>query len=310
MSVAKLSTTSSLTTAQRMSSWWQRHERKAAPYLFIAPFFVVFVTIFLGPILAGFYISLAQWNGIGQVKFVGIANYVRLFQDQTVGLAATNTLWYVGGAVLVVCPAALGIASALKQRVVRYKTAFRVVYFLPVLTSTIVVALIFGLLYDKDIGLINWVLSLVGIQPIDWLGRTWGKLTIDTMIVWRWAGYLSLYFLAGLQGIPPDLYDSAEVDGANAWQKFTGVTIPMLRPIIIFVAVIVVIGSSQIFEEPFILTGGGPQDSSLSIAMELYRVGLTQLNFGYACAIGFALFAVSFGISWAQIRLLGMFRED
>lgn len=310
MSSANLKSMSSPASAQRMSSWWERHEHKLAPYLFISPFYIVFVTIFLGPIVAGFYISLTQWNGIGQAKYIGVANYVRLFQDPTVALAATNTLWYVGGALLIVCPVALGIASALHHPIVRFRTAFRVVYFLPVLTSIVVVALMFGLIYDKDVGLINWVLSLAGIEPVYWLGKTWGKLTIDTLIVWRWAGYLSLYFLAGLQAIPHDLYDSAEVDGANAWQKFTSVTVPMLRPIIIFVTVTVLIGSSQIFEEPYVLTSGGPQDTSLSIAMELYREGLSLLNFGYACAISFALFAVAFCVSWTQIRLLGMFRED
>ena len=310
MSYARLSSVRSATPAERIATLWQRHERKLAPYFFIAPFFVVFVTIFLGPILAGVYISLTQWNGIGQAKFIGVSNYVRLFEDPKVGLAATNTLWYVGGALLLVIPAALGIASALNQPALRFRTGFRVIYFLPVLTSIVVIALMFGLLYDRDIGLVNWLLSLVGIEPVYWLGKTWGKLTIDTLIVWRWAGYLSLYFLAGLQAIPKDLYDSAEVDGANGWQRFTNVTVPMLRPIIIFVAVTVLIGSSQIFEEPYILTGGGPQDTTLSMAMELYREGLAQLNFGYACAIGIALFAVSFCVSWAQIRLLGMFRED
>jgi multiple sugar transport system permease protein len=310
MASANLTSLGSSPSAQRTSSWWQRNERKVAPYLFISPFFIVFVTIFLGPIVVGLYVSFTSWNGIGAAKFVGLANYARLFQDQTVGLAATNTLWYVFGAVLVLCPSALGIASALNHPVVRFRTLFRVVYFLPVLTSIVVVALMFGLIYDKDIGLLNWVLSLAGIDPVYWLGKVWGKPTIITLIIWRWAGYLSLYFLAGLQAIPRDLYESAEVDGANSWQRFTNVTIPMLRPIIIFVAVTVLIGSSQIFEEPYILTGGGPQDTTLSIAMLLYRQGLAQLNFGYACAIGFALFAVAFCVSWAQIRVLGMFRED
>jgi ABC-type sugar transport system permease subunit len=293
-----------------MSTWWRRNERKVAPYLFIAPFFVVFGTMFLAPILAGLYFSFTAWNGIQAPKFIGVANYARLFQDPVIGTAATNTLWYVGGALLILCPTSLLIASTLNYPLVRLRSLFRLIYFLPILTSIIVVALMFGLLYDKDIGLVNWVISLAGIDPVYWLGQTWGKPAIISLVVWRWAGYLSLYFLAGLQAIPHDLYEAAEVDGANAWRKFLNVTIPGLRPIIIFIAVTVTIGSSQIFEEPYILTGGGPENSTLSVAMELYRQGFSLLNFGYASAIGFALFAVAFCVSWTQIRLLGLFRED
>ncbi len=298
-------------TVQR-PSWWQRNQRRLAPYFFIAPFYILFIVFFLGPGVFALYLSLHSWNGIGPLKFVGLSNFKELLTDTVFLKALRNTAFYSGTSLFVVTPISLLLAVALNARLVRFKDTLRTIYFTPIVTSSVAISIVFLVLYNQRSGLLNTVLGYLGIDPINWLGsRQWSKLAVLGLVTWRWAGFNAIYFLAGLQTIPQTLYEAAMVDGANRWQMFWEITIPTLRPVLLFVAVIVLIGSAQIFEEPYMLTNGGPVDSSLSIANYLYRVGLSQyLRFGYASAIGFVMFALIFFFSWLQMRSFGVFQED
>ena len=293
-------------------TWWQRNQRRLAPYFFIAPFYILFVVFFLGPGFFALYLSVHSWNGIGPLKFVGINNFKELLSDAVFLKALRNTAFYSGTSLFVVTPISLLLAVALNARLVRFKDALRTIYFTPIVTSSVAISIVFLVLYNQRSGLLNTLLGYVGVDSINWLGsKQWSKFAVLGLVTWRWAGFNAIYFLAGLQTIPQALYEAAMVDGANRWQMFWEITIPMLRPVLLFVAVIVLIGSAQIFEEPYMLTSGGPVDSSLSIANYLYRVGLSQyLRFGYASAIGFVMFAIIFFFSWLQMRSFGIFQED
>lgn len=293
------------------ASWWERNQRGLAPYIFIAPFYILFAVFFLGPVIFALYLSFQSWNGIDQMRFVRFDNFIDLVQDPIFLKALGNTAIYSGASLFVISPLSLLLALGLNAAFIRGKELFRTIYFTPIVTSSIAVSLVFLVLYNERSGLLNQGLAFLGIEPINWLGsQKWSKIAVLGLVTWRWVGFNAIYFLAGLQTIPQSLYEAAMVDGANRWQSFWHITIPMLRPVILFVAVIVLIGSAQIFEEPYMLTRGGPVESSLSIANYLYRVGMHQLQLGYASSIGFSIFALIFLLAWLQMRFLGVFGED
>jgi ABC-type sugar transport system permease subunit len=299
-------------TTIRRPTWWQRNQRRLAPYFFISPFYILFIIFFLGPGLFALYLSFHSWNGIDPLKFVGISNFGELLTDAVFLTSLRNTAFYSGTSLFVVTPISLVLAVALNARLVRLKDTLRTVYFTPIVTSSVAISIVFLVLYNHRSGLLNTALGHLGLEPVNWLGsRQWSKFAVLGLVTWRWAGFNAIYFLAGLQTIPQTLYEAAMVDGANRWQTFWEITFPMLRPVMLFVAVIVLIGSAQIFEEPYMLTAGGPVNSSRSIAHYLYQVGLSQyLRFGYASAIGFVMFAIIFFFSWVQMRSFGIFQED
>ncbi len=310
--VAATSTPDTATSLPRLS-WWQRNQRRLAPYIFISPFFVLFLIFFLGPVLFAFYLSLQAWNGIDDMRWVGLGNFVDMVNDATFVKALGNTATYAAFALFIVAPLSLLLAVALNSRLVRGREILRTVYFTPIVTSAVAIAIVFLTLYSTRAGLINVALGSVGIPGVDWLGSPdWIKLAVVILVAWRTTGFNSVYFLAGLQNAPPAIVEAAMVDGANRWQLFWMITLPLLRPIIIFVAVITLIGSAQIFDEPYMLTrgGGGPLDSALSLANYLYRSGLQYVKLGYASAIGVTIFALVFLLSWLQMRSFGVFRED
>ncbi len=300
-----------MTAGTRTTSWWERHQRRLSPYIFITPFYLLFVIFFLGPGLFALYLSFQSWNGIDEITSVGFSNFIELTKDPAFLKALVNTAAYSGASLFIISPLSLILALALNATFVHLKDLFRTIYFTPIVTSSIAISLVFMVLYNQRSGLLNQALGVLGVEPINWLGsQQWSKLAVLGLVTWRWAGFNAIYFLAGLQTIPDTLYEAAMVDGANRWDTFWHITLPMLRPVVLFVAVIVLIGSAQIFEEPYMLTHGGPVDSSLSIANHLYRVGMNYLRLGYASSIGFSLFAIIFIFSWLQMRLFGIFRED
>lgn len=291
--------------------WWDRHQRRIAPYIFIAPFYILFIIFFAGPALFALLLSFTRWDGVDAIQGVGFTNYLNLLSDSTFGLSIVNTLWYMVSSLFIVCPLALLLALLLNAGVVRGKWLFRTIYFIPAVTSTVAIAIMFLLLYDQNYGLINAGLQVVGLPTVDWLdGSISAKLAVIGLVIWRYVGLIMIYFLAGLQAIPFELFEAAWVDGANRWRSFLHITIPLLRPVIAFVAVVTLIGSAQIFEEPYILTKGGPADQTLSIVEYLYREGFENLQLGYASAIGVVLFVAIFALSLVQMRFLGTFRDD
>jgi lactose/L-arabinose transport system permease protein len=278
---------------------------KSAPYVFVAPAVILFLTFTLYPIIASLVLSFQTREG-GVQSFAGLDNYARLLNDNLFYTALQNTFLILVVQVPIMLSLALVLAVALNSALVRMKGFFRVSFFMPVVTSLVAYAIIFLILLNQDFGLVNYVLSLVGIDPVPWLtSGFWAKVSIILALTWRWMGYNMVIYLAGLQGIPQELYEAAAVDGANKWKQFTNITIPQLRPIILFTVVLSTIGTLQLFDEPFILTGGGPNNATLTITMYLYQNGFQFFDFGYASAIAYVLVLIIAVLSYVQIRFGG-----
>ena len=183
---------------------------------------------------------------------------------------------------------------------------FRVSFFMPAITALVAYAIIFFILLNQDFGLVNYLLSLVGVDAVPWLvNGFWAKVSIIMALTWRWTGYNMVIYLAGLQGIPDELYEAAAIDGAGRWQQFFYITIPQLRPVILFTVVLSTIGTLQLFDEPFVLTGGGPNNATLTIIMYLYQYGFQFFDFGYASALAYVLVVIIATLSYFQIRFAG-----
>ena len=271
------------------------------------------VSSFLAPSLIALVLSLFRWDGINDPRFVLARNYGRLLSDKVFAQAATNTAVYAVASLLIVIPLALVLAVLLNAKSLRFSNLWRAMYFTPVVTSTVAITLVFQILYNKDSGLLNAPLIYLGLEPINWLGdRSWIKVSIIILIIWRSTGLLTIYFLAGLQSIPEEIYEAASIDGASTLRRFFNITIPMLRPIILFVSILVLLSSIQIFDEIQILTNGsgGPAFSSMSLVQYLYVRGFTRLRLGFASAVGTVLFAMVFILSLIQLRWFGVFRAE
>jgi multiple sugar transport system permease protein len=279
-------------------------------WAFAAPFVILFVVFLAFPILASFLLSFTSFglrdiaNPVG-TSVIGIKNYVDLFADPKFWKALFNTFYFVVVGVPVTLAIGLLIATALSRGVTRFRTAFRVGYYLPVITSIVAIAVVWRFLLNPDAGLINMLLSGLGIKGPAWLADpVFAMPSIIAMAVWRNLGFAMVVFLAGLQTIPTTLYEAAGIDGAGRWQAFRYVTIPMLRPTILFMTVITTIGYLQLFEEPFVMTLGGPLDSTLSITMYMYQQGFTFFHQGYASAIAYVLFVIVALIAFLQFKFL------
>lgn len=281
-------------------------------WLFAAPFVVLFVVFMAGPIIGSLVMSFTDLTTRDlqtpfQVDFVGIDNYVRLFQDPRFLRSLLNTFVFVLVAVPLTIVLALLAALALDKGIRRFRTVYRVGFYAPVVTSIVAIAIVWRFILQPD-GLLNAFLGMVGIQGPNWLeSTTWALPSLIMMAVWRNIGTLMVIFLAGLQTVPLEHKEAAMVDGANAWQRFWNITLPALRPAMLFAAVITGIGFLQFFEEPFVMTRGGPLDATLSTAMYTYN----QFGFGnyaYASAASYVLFVAVVILSLIQFRLLG--RKD
>jgi cellobiose transport system permease protein len=271
---------------------------RIAPYIYIAPFFVIFLIFGLFPLLFTFYVALFDWNPIGEQTFVGLANFERLVQDARFWNAFVNTFGIFLISTIPQLLLALGLAHLLNHATLKMANFFRMALLVPYITSVAATALVFAQIFDKNFGLINWVLDLFGIPAVNFLSSQVGSwIVISSMVMWRWFGYNTLLYLAGLQALPREMYEAASVDGASGWQQFIHLTIPSLRPIIIFTVIMSTIGGLQIFTEPLLVApesgltcGGGRQCQTL--ALFLYEQGFGQFEFGYGSAIGVALFVV------------------
>jgi multiple sugar transport system permease protein len=279
-------------------------------WAFAAPFVVLFVIFLAFPIVAAFALSFTSFglrdltNPLG-TSLVGIQNYVDLFADPKFWTALFNTFYFVVVGVPVTLAFGLLIATALSRGVSRFRTAFRVGYYLPVITSIVAIAVVWRFLLNPDVGLVNMLLGGLGITGPAWLADpVFAMPSIIAMAVWRNLGFAMIVFLAGLQAIPASLYEAAAIDGAGRWQGFRYVTIPMLRPTILFMTVITTIGYLQLFEEPFVMTGGGPLDATLSVTMYMYQQGFTNFHQGYASAIAYVLFVIVAFIAFLQFKFL------
>lgn len=284
-----------------------RASRRWAPYLFIAPFFVLFAVFGLFPLLFSIWMSLHQWDaasGLESMRWVGLANYTFAITDPWFHKSLWNTLWYavVAGVPqhLVAVPLAYFIHTTLKKS----RNGVVGAYFVPYITSSVAIALIFTTLLSRDSGVIN---ALIG-EPIDWLGNaTWAKPAIAFVVFWRFLGWNLVLYLSALQVIDETLYEAAKLDGASRWQQFRHITLPLLRPMMYLAITLTIIGNLQLFEEPFILVApeNGIVPAVMTTAMFMYRVAFSDGDFGTASAISWLLFLVIAALTWGNSRLFG-----
>jgi multiple sugar transport system permease protein len=279
-------------------------------WAFSAPFLVIFLGFLALPILASFLLSFTDFS-LGNLvdpfsaRFVGLNNYAKLLHDPKFLQAALNTTIFVVFGTVLNLAVGLAAAVALNRGITRFRAVFRVGYYLPVVSSIVAIAVIWRFLFNADFGLVNGLLQAVGIKGPDWLGNpTLAVGIIVALMVWRNFGNAMIIFLAGLQGIPNDLYEAARIDGANRWQEFRSITLPMLRPTMLFLTVLTTIGFLQVFEEPFVMTQGGPLNKTLPISMYVYQQGFNFFHQGYASAMAYTLFVVIAAITLIQFRLL------
>jgi multiple sugar transport system permease protein len=277
---------------------------------FAAPFVILFGIFLALPILAALLFSFTSFglrditNPIG-ASVVGVDNYARLLSDAKFWKSLGNTAYFVLVGVPLTLILGLVIANALSRGITRFRTAFRVGYYLPVITSIVAIAVVWRFLLNPDVGLINILLRNIGITGPDWLAnKTLAMPAIIAMAVWRNLGFAMVVFVAGMQAIPPTLYEAAAIDGAGRWQSFRYVTLPMLRPTILFMLVITTIGYLQLFEEPFVMTDGGPLDATLSVTMYMYQQGFAFFHQGYASAIAYVLFVIVAIVAFLQFKFL------
>jgi ABC-type sugar transport system permease subunit len=294
------------------TSWWFNSQRRLAPYVFVAPFFLLFAAFFLFPVLYSLVLSFQEQTGLSRPRWVGLANYTALLQDPRFVKSVLNTTYFALGSVFIQLPLAFALALAFNSQFSQRLThLYRVSFFFPVLTSAVVVSLIFVLVLDTEYGMLNAGLQTIGLEKVPWLTSTrWAMPAIIILGVWRWSGINAFYFLAGLKGIPNSLLEAAMIDGANAWQTLIHVVLPLLRPVTMFVVIQSIIGSYALFAEPFLLTGGGPADATLTVSMYLYMTGFRFFRLGYASSIAYTLVLIILTLSVINLYFFRAFRED
>lgn len=280
-----------------------RAEERAA-WLFLAPSLVLFATFTAIPVLSAFFISFTRWNLFNEVTWVGLGNYLELAKDEIFAKVLGNTAYFV--LISVPVQIALGLACALVlNRGIKGQSFFRVVYFLPVVTSTVAAALVWAWLFNSNFGLINAGLSLVGVTELPkWMGSTrWAMPAIIIVSIWQNLGYAMVLFLAGLQNIGKDVHDAAALDGATGWDRFWHITLPLLSPTTFFVLVISIIGSFQVFELVLVMTKAGPANATNTLVYYIYQNGFQFYQMGYASAAAMVLFLIVLAFTLVQYKL-------
>ena len=283
-----------------------------AGWVFAAPALSVIALFFGVPVLAALALSLTDFDiyalaNLHNLRFVGLHNYFALLQNPLFWQALGNTFYFVIVGVPLSITASLAAALLLQSKLGRFKPFFRTAYFAPVVTTVVAVAVIWRYLFHTRYGLVNWALSYIGINPIDWLGDPhWAMPTIILFAVWKNFGYNMIIFLAGLQAIPEDLYEAARIDGASAWRQFLHITLPLLGPVLLVVGILTLAGYFQMFAEPYVMTQGGPLQSTVSVLYLMYEEGFKWWNLGNASAVAFLLFvlmsAITSGLLWLAKR--------
>ncbi len=277
--------------------------RAAVAALFLAPSLVPLFAFVLIPMVASLGLTAFQWNLLQPPRFVGLDNFARLASDRAFHAAVLHTLQFVAGYLPLVMVGGLAIALAL-HRSARGIGLFRTAYFLPVVTSWVVVALMWQWLLNPSTGLVNWLLGLVGIQgPGWWTDPGWAMPSIILASAWKDLGFVMVIFLAGLQAIPTDYYEAAAIDGAGRWSRLRHITLPLLSPATFFVVVISLINSFQVFDQVWVMTGGGPAGASTVVVTEVVRSAFSYGLFGYAAAMSWVLFAAILAVTLVQFRL-------
>jgi multiple sugar transport system permease protein len=283
------------------------NERRAA-WTFISPALIVIGAFFFVPVLAAFLLSLTDFDlyalaNLDNLRFVGLGNYVDILKTPLFWKSLGNTLYFVLAGVPLSIALSLGAALLLDSKLARFKGFFRTALFAPVVTTVVAVAVIWRYLFHTRYGLINYALAKFDIAPIDWLGDPhWSMPAIILFAVWKNFGYNMIILLAALQGIPNELHEAARIDGASLAQRLRHITLPLLRPALLLVAIITVSGYFQLFAEPYVMTLGGPLQSTVSVLYFMYEEGFMWWSLGRASAIAFLLFALILGATWLLMR--------
>jgi lactose/L-arabinose transport system permease protein len=299
--------TQALTTpSTKSSSLWRNIVKARWAYIFISPFYILFAVFGLYPMLLSIYLSFAEWKGIGTIKMVGFDNYVRLFSDRVFWQSMLNGVILFFMYVPVMLFAALVLAVILNSGRIRGFRFFRTLIFLPFITNMIAAGFAFRILFTYKNGLINILLEAIGLPAVPWLESVWGaRISLSLLIIWAWVGYNMVLMLAGLQTIPKDLTEAAMVDGASPIRSFFSITVPLMRPVILFCTVTSTIGSFGLFAEVMALTGGGPVNATLTPLLRIYNVAFGSLRFGYASAMAYVFFAIIFAMTLMQFNTFG-----
>jgi len=283
-------------------------DKKVVPYIMIAPFLVFFGIFRVGPIFTSIWMSLNEWSGITAVGFVGAKNYLTVINDARFWVALKNTLFFVVVYNSIMLSFALFIAVIINSPLVRGGRLFRTIYFLPVCMSLVVVAFVFDLIYGRRSGLLNIFLGLLHL-PHDYRWLDDPKLAMWAIIgmrVWRASGYYSAFLFAGLKAIPIEIYDASEMDGASSLSTFAYITLPLLKPMLLFVIIMSSIWSFQLFDEPWILTKGGPSDSTLTLQIYLYQHSFLFNKLGMGAAVSYLMTLLMILSSILYARILSL----
>ena len=279
-----------------------RSERRSG-LLYTSPFFIIFAVFGMFPIVYTFWVGFHKWDPFSEPKWVGLDNFVLLMGDDRLWLAIRNTfsIWFLSSVPQILI--ALWLAWILNHSRIKGNTFWRSVVLIPNITSVVAVAVVFGQLFGRDYGMVNWLLTVLGFSPIDWVNGTFAShVLIAIMVIWRWTGYNALIYLAAMQSVPEELYEAAELDGASKFRQFIEITIPQIRPTIIFTVIVSTIGGLQIFAEPLILDGqgygGGVSRQFSTVTLFMFEQGFSRFEYGYASAIAIVLtlIVISFSI--------------
>ena len=291
-------------------------KRDTAAWAFVAPALVALGLFFFLPVVAALLLSFTDFDiyslaDIRNLRFVGLDNYITLLQTPLFWKALGNTLYFVILGVPLSIALSLGAALLINSKLARFKGLFRTLYFAPVVTTLVAVAVIWRYLLHTKYGLINWGLGGIGIDPVDWLGGpNWAMPAIVIFAVWKNFGYNMIILLAGLQTIPDDLYEAAQIDGAGRWAQFRHVTLPALAPVMLVVSILTMAGYFQLFAEPYVMTQGGPVESTVSVLYFMFEQGFKWWNLGFATSVAFVLFLILFAITIVQLKLSQRWSEQ
>ena len=279
-----------------------RHREAFVGYLFILPTYIGFIIFILYPLIESMRISFQEFSLLRGSTYIGLDNYAQMFADPRLRIAYINTIIFTLFAVFFNAGIGLLLAVMLNRRLpILMRNLYRSIFFFPVLIAHTYIAVIWRFLYQQDTGVINYYLGVFGIDPIPWLSNAhWAMAAIIILDVWKNTGFAMLVFLAGLQSIPNEYYEAAQLDGANERQLFFRITIPMLSPTIFFILVIFMIGALQVFDTIIVLTAGGPGDATRSVVLYIYEIAFRTFNMGYAAAVSMTLFAIILALTALQ----------
>jgi ABC-type sugar transport system permease subunit len=282
--------------------WYAGLHRHRHFYLFVSPFFILFAIFGLYPLLFSLYLSFVNWDGMTAMHWVGFKNFATMLDDELLGRALLNTLIIGVTYVPLMLVLAFLFAQALNQQWLRFRALYRAALFLPCVTPMVVIAVVFSLIFSAEKGVLNYALTGIGhalpflhIKSIPWLtSEDWSKTAVSILVLWRWTGYNMILMLAGLQGIPTEYYEAAQVDGATSWQRTRYLTLPLMKPTFRFCGLLSLLGTIYMFDEIFVLTNGGPGTSSKNFGTYLFDASFTDFRFGYASCVAYCVAAVVF----------------